>query len=46
MELLKENEDFIYNFIQNDLRFYPSCDDDFSCHLPLIDRLWFMIFRK
>ncbi len=29
MELLKENEDFIYNFINNELRFYPSCNDNF-----------------
>lgn len=29
MKLLKENEDFIYNFINNELRFYPSCNDNF-----------------
>lgn len=29
MELLKENKDFIYNFINNELRFYPSCNDNF-----------------
>ena len=29
MELLKENEDFIYDFINNELRFYPSCNDNF-----------------
>ena len=29
MESLKENEDFIYNFIKNELRFYPSCNDNF-----------------
>lgn len=29
MELLKENEDFIYNFIKNELRFYPSCNQKF-----------------
>lgn len=25
MELSKENEDFIYNFIKEELRFWPSC---------------------
>ena len=29
MELLKENEDFIYNFIKNELRFMPSSSPDF-----------------
>lgn len=29
MELLKENEDFIYNFINNELRFYPSSNNEF-----------------
>lgn len=29
MKLLKENEDFIYDFIKNELRFYPSCNDNF-----------------
>lgn len=29
MKLLKENKDFIYNFIKNDLRFLPSCDNNF-----------------
>ena len=29
MKLEKENQEFIYNFIKNDLRFYPSCDNNF-----------------
>ena len=29
MKLLKENEDFIYDFIKNELRFYPSSNNKF-----------------
>ena len=29
MKLLKENEDFIYDFIKNELRFYPSSNNEF-----------------
>lgn len=29
MKLLKENEDFIYDFIRNELRFYPSSNNKF-----------------
>ncbi len=29
MTLSKENEEYIYNFIENELRFWPSCDENF-----------------
>ena len=29
MAISKEDEDFIYNFIKKELRFYHSCNDNF-----------------